>query len=94
MSRILWVPVTTGPPPTLYGTRGQWDKTLLIGGWFGEVSEVNGWYAAEFLVPSAPGGIALRAWNGASWATGTLNRWNGSEWVAATLRRWSGSGWE
>lgn len=93
MSRIFWAPITTEPPPTLYGTHGQWDKTLLIEGWFGEVAGINGWFAVDFMVPAAPGGTVLKYWTGSAWVAATLMRWSGSAWVTATLRRRTGSAW-
>lgn len=78
---------------TLQGSPGQWDKTLLIDGWFGEVAGIKGWYAVDFMTPAAPGGMVLKAWNGSAWVTGTLKYWNGSAWVAKPLKRWNGSSW-
>lgn len=83
----------TAAPAPVYGTHGQWDKTLLLDGWYGEYAGIKGWYAVDFLTPAAPGGMVLKAWNGSAWVTGALKRWNGASWVAATLKRWNGSSW-
>ncbi len=89
---VLPVPAPAAPP-VLSGTAGQWHKTLLLNGWFGEVAGIKGWYAVDFMTPPPAGGMVLKAWTGSAWATGTLKRWNGSAWVTAPLKRWNGSGW-
>lgn len=87
-------PFPTGAaPPVLSATAGQWDKTLLLDGWFGEVAGIKGWYAVDFMAPAAAGGTVLKVWTGSAWVAKPLKRWNGSSWVAATLKRKAGSGW-
>lgn len=89
------VPKAAVAESTRYGTPGQWDKTLLIDGWFGEIADIKGWYAVDFLAPAAPpGGTTLKVWTGSAWVAKPLKRWNGSAWVAVTaLKRWNGSAW-
>lgn len=89
---VLPVPAPAAPP-ALSGTAGQWDKTLLLDGWFGEVAGIKGWYAVDFMAPAAAGGTVLKVWTGSAWVAKPLKRWNGSSWVAATLKRKAGSGW-
>jgi len=89
---VLPVPAPAAPP-VLSGTAGQWDKTLLLDGWFGEVAGIKGWYAVDFMAPAAAGGTVLKVWTGSAWVAKPLKRWNGSSWVAATLKRKAGSGW-
>lgn len=93
LRRVVPPPRAGAAPPILYGTAGQWHKTLLLDGWYGEYAGIKGWYAVDFLTPAAAGGMVLKAWNGSAWVAGTLKRWSGSSWVAATLKRWNGSSW-
>ena len=72
---------------------GQWDKTLLLDGWFGEVDGIKGWYAVDFMAPDSPGGTTFKFWTGSAWTAGLLKCWNGSAWVTKPLKRWNGSAW-